>query len=46
MLSNCGPREEPEESLGQQGDKSFNPKGNEPKLFIGRTDVKTEAPIL
>ena len=26
--------------------KSVNPKGNEPWIFIGRTDAETEAPIL
>ena len=31
------------ESFGQQGDKSSNPKGNQPWIFIGRTD--SEAPV-
>ena len=26
--------------------KSINPKGNQPGLFIGRTDAEAEAPIL
>ena len=26
--------------------KLVNPKGNQPRLFIGRTDAKTEAPVL
>ena len=26
--------------------KSFNPKGNQPWIFIGRTDVEAETPIL
>ena len=26
--------------------KSVNPKGNQPIIFIGRTDVEAEAPIL
>ena len=26
--------------------KPVNPKGNQPRIFIGRTDAKTEAPIL
>ena len=26
--------------------KAVNPKGNQPWIFIGRTDAKTEAPIL
>ena len=25
--------------------KLFNPKGNQPGIFIGRTDVEAEAPI-
>ena len=33
-------------SLGQQGDQTINPKGNEPLLFIRRTDPEAEAPIL
>ena len=26
--------------------KSVSPKGNQPRIFIGRTDAETEAPIL
>ena len=26
--------------------KSVNPKGNQPCIFIGRTDAEAEAPIL
>ena len=26
--------------------KSVNPKGNQPRIFIGRTDAEAEAPIL
>ena len=26
--------------------KPINPKGNQPRIFIARTDVKGEAPIL
>ena len=26
--------------------KPVNPKGNKPSIFIGRTDAKTEAPVL
>ena len=26
--------------------KPVNPKGNQPQIFIGRTDAKAEAPIL
>ena len=32
------------ESLGWQADKPVHPKGNQPWIFIGRTDA--EAPIL
>ena len=34
------------ESLGQQGDPTVNPKGNQSWIFIGRTDVEAETPIL
>ena len=43
MLSNCGVGEASWESLEQQGDP-VNPKGDQPWIFIGRTDA--EAPIL
>ena len=46
MLSNCGVREDSWESLGQQRDKSVNPKGNQPWIFTRRTDAEAEAPIL
>ena len=26
--------------------KLVNPKGNQPRIFIGRTDIEAEAPIL
>ena len=26
--------------------KPFNPKGNQPWIFVGRTDAEAEAPIL
>ena len=45
MLSNCGSREDSWESLGLQGDQTINPKGNQPWIFIGRTDAEVEAPI-
>ena len=44
MPSNCGAGEDSWESLGQQRDQLVNPKGNQPWVFIGRTDA--EAPIL
>ena len=43
MLSDCG-ADDSWESLGQQGDKPVNPKGNQPWIVIGRTDA--EAPVL
>ena len=43
MLSNSSAGEYSWESLGPQGDP-VNPKGNQPWIFIGRTDA--EAPIL
>ena len=48
MLLNCGAGEDSWESLGQQGDQTsqVNPKGNQSWIFIGRTDVETEASIL
>ena len=44
MLLNCGVGKYSWESLGLQGDKPVNSKGNQPWIFIGRTDA--EAPIL
>ena len=32
--------------LGPKGDPTVNPKGNQSKIFIGRTDAEAEAPIL
>ena len=40
MLLNCGVGEDSCDSLGLQGD----PKGNQHRMLIGRTD--TEAPVL
>ena len=45
MLLNCGAGEDSGESLGLQGNPT-SPKGNQPSIFIGRTDVEAEAPIL
>ena len=39
MLSNCGAGEDSWESLGLQGDQT-NPKGNQPWIFIRRTDAE------
>ena len=35
-----------ENPLGYKEIKPVNPKGNQPWIFIGRTDVETETPIL
>ena len=45
MLANCGTGEDSWESLNDSKEiKPVEPKGNQPWIFIGRTD--TEAPIL
>ena len=46
MLSNCGARVESWESLDFKEIKPVNSKGNQPWIFIGRTDAEAEAPIL
>ena len=43
MLWNCGALESP---LDCKEIKSVNPKGNQPWIFIGRTDAEAEVPIL
>ena len=45
MLLNCGVREDSWESLGLQGDPT-SPKGDQSWVFIGRTIVEVETPIL
>ena len=45
MLLNCGVGEDSWESLGQQ-DQTSNLKGNQPWIYIGRTDADAEIPIL
>ena len=44
MLSNRGAEEDSSESLKEI--KTVNPKGNQPWIFIGRTDAEAEAPVL
>ena len=44
MLLKCGVREDSWESDCKI--KPFNPKGNQSWIFIGRTDVEAETPIL
>ena len=46
MLLNCGAGKDSWESLGLQEIKSVNSKGNQPGIFIERTDAEAEAPIL
>ena len=45
MLLNCGVGEDFENLLDCKEIKSANPKGNQPWIFIGRTDAEAEAPI-
>ena len=46
MLLNCGAGEDSWESLRLQEVQPVNPKGNQPWIFIGRTDAEAEAPII
>ena len=46
MLSNCAAGEDLESPLDCKEIKPVNPKGNEPWIFIGRTDSEAEAPKL
>ena len=48
MLLNCGVGKDSWESLGarKSNPKEISPKGNQSWIFIGRTDVEAEAPIL
>ena len=32
--------------MDSKGMKPVNPKGNQPRIFIGRTDAEVEAPIV
>ena len=45
MLSNCGLEKPLESPLDCKAIKPVNPKGNQTRIFIGRTDAETEAPI-
>ena len=45
MPLNCGAGDDSWESLGHQEIKPVNPKGNQPWIFIGRTDAEAEEPI-
>ena len=48
MLSNCGAGEDKilESPTDSKEIKTVNPKGNQPQIFIGRTDAEAEAPKL
>ena len=46
MLLNCGVGEDSWESLGHNEIKPVHPKGNQSRIFTGRTNGKTEAPKL
>ena len=46
MLLNCGVGQDSWESLGLQGDPTSHPKGDQSWVFIVRTDVEAEAPLL
>ena len=46
MLSNCGTEEDFEIPLYCKEIKVVNPKGNQLRIFIGRTDAEAEAPKL
>ena len=46
MLLNYGVGEDSWMSLGQQEDQTNQPKGNQTWIFVGRTDVEAEAPIV
>ena len=45
MFLNCGAGEDSWESLDSKEIKSVNPWGNQPWIFIGRTDAEAETPI-
>ena len=46
MLLTCGVGEDSWESLGLKEIQPVHPKGNQSWVFIGRTDVEAETPIL
>ena len=46
MLLNCGVGEDSWESFECKVIKLVSPRGNQPSIFIGRTDAEAEAPIL
>ena len=46
MFLNCGAGEDYESSLDCKEIQPFHPKGDQSWVFIGRTDVEAEIPIL
>ena len=46
MLLKYGAREDPDSPLDSKEIKPVNTKGNQPLIFIGRTDAEAESPIL
>ena len=46
MLSDWVLEKSLESPLNSKEIKPVNPKGNQPRIFIGRTDAETEDPIL
>ena len=46
MLLNCGIGEGSESPLDYKEIQSVHPKGDQSRMFIGRTDSEAEAPIL
>ena len=46
ILSKCGVGEDSWESLGHQRVKLVSCKGNQPWMFIGRTEAEAKAPLL
>ena len=46
MLLNCSVEKTLESPLDCKEIKSVSPKGNQPSIFIGRTDAEVRAPIL
>ena len=46
MLLNCGVGEDFESPLDSKENQPVLPKGDKSRVFIGRTDVHAETPIL
>ena len=46
MLLNCGVGEDSGKSLGCKEIQPVHPKGDQSLVFIGRTDVEAETPII